>query len=214
MPDGQDKSDDLIAELAKLMASNAQGAEPEANPAPKLVTLADAPKPEGPGPAMVRIPGMDSPVASTPTPAVGSPVPPVDRPAPIAPGVLRIPGMDQPVAASPARPVFSPAPVVTSPTPAPVASSPAPSAAAAESRPGASFDFGTLPPAASTSFKPEPMANWQDREIPQAGAVCGRRRSLRRLAPVARPVVARGAGAGAPGCRSSPPSLTAPVVHA
>ena len=69
MPDGQDKSDDLIAELAKLMANNAQGAEPEAKSAPKLVTLADATKPEGQGPAMVRIPGMDAPVAATPTPA-------------------------------------------------------------------------------------------------------------------------------------------------
>ena len=39
MSDGQDKSDDLIAELAKLMASGAGGAEPDAKPAPRLVTL-------------------------------------------------------------------------------------------------------------------------------------------------------------------------------
>lgn len=173
MPDGQDKSDDLIAELAKLMANNAQGAEPEAKPAPKLVTLPDAPKPEGQGPAMVRIPGMDAPVAAAPapTPAASAPVPPpVDRPAPIAPGVLRIPGMDQPVAATPAPAVTSPAPAVSP-----------------EAKPAASFDFGTLP-AASTSFKPEPMANWQDREIPKP--VPMRPATVETSAPAARPAVA------------------------
>lgn len=170
MPDGQDKSDDLIAELAKLMANNAQGAEPEAKPAPKLVTLPDAPKPEGQAPAMVRIPGMDAPVAAAraPAPAVSAPVPPpVDRPAPISPGVLRIPGMDQPVAAAPAPAVNSPA-----------------SAVSAGFKPAASFDFGTLP-AASTSFKPEPMANWQDREIPKP--VPMRPAAVETSAPVARP---------------------------
>jgi hypothetical protein len=176
MPDGQDKSDDLIAELAKLMANNAQGAEPEAKPAPKLVTLPEASRPEGQGPAMVRIPGMDAPVAATPAPApaVSAPVPPADRPAPITPGVLRIPGMDQPVATTPA-------PAVTSP----VAPSPAPSVSAPAPRPAASFDFGTLP-AASTSFKPEPMANWQDREIPKP--VPMRPAAVETSAPVARPV--------------------------
>lgn len=153
MPDGQDKSDDLIAELAKLMASNAQGAEPEAKPAPKLVTLPGTPAPQAQGSGLVRIPGMDAPVAATPAAAASAPVPPtVDRPAPISPGVLRIPGMDQPVAAPPA-------PAVS----APVA---APSAVQAEAKPAASFDFGTMP-TASTSFKPEPMSNWQDREIPR-----------------------------------------------
>lgn len=153
MPDGQDKSDDLIAELAKLMASNAQGAEPEAKPAPKLVTLPETSAPQAPGSGLVRIPGMDAPVAATPAPAASAPVPPVaDRPTPISPGVLRIPGMDQPVVATPA-PVVS-APVVTPPAVQP------------EAKPAASFDFGTMP-TASTSFKPEPMSNWQDREIPR-----------------------------------------------
>lgn len=148
MPDGQDKSDDLIAELAKLMANNAQGAEPEAKPAPKLVTLNETPRPEGQGPApLVRIPGMDAPAVPS-VQATSAPVPPPsDRPTPIAPGVLRIPGMDQPVAAAPA----------------PAATAPAPQS---ETKPAASFDFGTLP-AASTTFKPEPMSNWQDREIPK-----------------------------------------------
>lgn len=173
MPDGQDKSDDLIAELAKLMANNAQGAEPEAKPAPKLVTLPEASKPEGQGPAMVRIPGMDAPVAATPGPAVTAPVPSaIDRPQPIAPGVLRIPGMDQPVAAAPA----------------PAGTSTPPQAQAVSTpvqKPAASFDFGTLP-AASTSFKPEPMANWQDREIPKP--VPMRPATVETSAPVARPV--------------------------
>lgn len=142
MPDGQDKSDDLIAELAKLMASNAQGAEPEAKPAPKLVTLPETSlPPAGQAPVSVRIPGMDAPVASPPPAPAAS----AERPAPIPPGVLRIPGMDQPVSNNPAPPVQAPQ---------------------ADARPAASFDFGTLPPA-STSFKPEPMANWQDREIPR-----------------------------------------------
>jgi len=184
MPDGQDKSDDLIAELAKLMANNAQGAEPEAKPAPKLVTLPEAPRPEGQGPAMVRIPGMDAPVAATPAPApvVNAPAPSAtDRPAPITPGVLRIPGMDQPVAATPAPPASSPAPVISSPASA------APAITAPAQKPAASFDFGTLP-AASTSFKPEPMANWQDREIPRP--VPMRPAAVDTSAPVARPVVA------------------------
>lgn len=164
MPDGQDKSDDLIAELAKLMANNAQGAEPEAKPAPKLVTLPETSTPAGQGPALVRIPGMDAPVAAAPAPVVSAPVPP---PAPIAAGVLRIPGMDQPVAA----------------TPAPAATSPMPQA---DAKPAASFDFGTLP-TASTSFKPEPMANWQDREIPRP--VPARPVATEIPAPAPRPVV-------------------------
>ncbi|RYE87800.1 MAG: hypothetical protein EOP19_03255, partial [Hyphomicrobiales bacterium] len=42
MSDSQEKSDDLIAELAKLMASNAQGGEPEAKPALKMQPLNEA----------------------------------------------------------------------------------------------------------------------------------------------------------------------------
>ncbi|MDB5538587.1 MAG: hypothetical protein JWQ89_314 [Devosia sp.] len=151
MADGQDKSDDLIAELAKLMASSAQGAEPEAKPAPRLVTLPETPRPEGQGPVSIRIPGMDAPAA--PAAAVNSPVPQASsRPASAAP-VLRIPGMDQPFGPSPAPAAATPAPVITPPAPV-------------EAKPAASFDFGTLPPA-STSFRPEPMSNWQDREIPR-----------------------------------------------
>ncbi len=140
MSDGQDKSDDLIAELAKLMASTAGGPEPEAKPAPKLVTLADEPRPAGAGPSPVRIPGMDSPAAPLSAQAK-----------PAAPPVLRIPGMDQPVTVSP-PPVAAPQETKSEPKPEPK-----------------SFDFGTLPPA--SSVRPEPMANWQDREIPKPVAV-------------------------------------------
>lgn len=163
MPDGQEKSDDLIAELAKLMASNAGPSEPEARPAPKLVTLPDAPRADAPAPAPspVRIPGMDAPVSAAPAPAPSSPIPTPAAAAP-TPGVFRIPGMDQPVA-TPAAAAPAPRPVVTSPAPAPVATSPAP--AVSPAKPAASIDFGTLP--AASTFKPEPMSNWQDREIPK-----------------------------------------------
>ncbi len=146
MPDGQEKSDDLIAELAKLMASSAGSSEPEAKPAPKLVTLSDDHRPATPGPAPIRIPGMDAPVVPSPAATAAQ-----QQPAPTPVGVLRIPGMDHPVA-------VAPAPVV--PTP------PATVASAVETKPAASFDFGQLPTAATT-FKPEPMSNWQDREIPK-----------------------------------------------
>ena len=42
MSESQEKSDDLIAELAKLMATNAQGGEPEAKPAIKMQPLSEA----------------------------------------------------------------------------------------------------------------------------------------------------------------------------
>ncbi|WP_423068130.1 SPOR domain-containing protein [Devosia sp. CN2-171] len=151
MPDGQEKSDDLIAELAKLMASNAGSPEPEPRPAPKLVTLPDAPAPQAPAPSPVRIPGMDAPaapVAAAPTPAAPPSAP--------APGVFRIPGMDQPVSAPVAA--TAPAPTTVAPTLAPTITPPA-------AKPAASIDFGTLP--AASTFKPEPMSSWQDREIPK-----------------------------------------------
>ncbi|WP_374621860.1 hypothetical protein [Devosia sp.] len=157
MSDGQEKSDDLIAELAKLMASGAGGAE-EAKPAPRLVSATDAPRPATPA---IRIPGMEA-IAPAPV-AGGTPTAPVSPAA--APAMLRIPGMDQPVAAAPTARPATPPPVA----PAPIASAaPAPVASAAalepERRP-ATIDFGTLPPAAAP--RPEPLANWQDREIPK-----------------------------------------------
>ncbi len=144
MPDGQDKSDDLIAELAKLMASGAGGGEPDAKPAPRLVTLDEGTAP----PAGIRIPGMDAPVVSPASqPAVARPMTP-------SPAV-RIPGMDRPVPSSP-----SPA--------MPIAAAPgAPPAEAPPAKPAA-FDFGVLP--AAGAIKPEPLVNWQDREVPKPAA--------------------------------------------
>ncbi|WP_421760130.1 SPOR domain-containing protein [Devosia sp.] len=144
MPDGQDKSDDLIAELAKLMASGAGGAEPDAKPAPRLVTLDEGTAP----PAGIRIPGMDAPVApAAQQPAAARPMTP--------PPALRIPGMDRPVPASPAPAMPS------------AAASVAPPAEAAPAKPAA-FDFGVLP--AASAMKPEPLVNWQDREVPRPAA--------------------------------------------
>jgi hypothetical protein len=192
MPDGQDKSDDLIAELAKLMASNA-GPEPEAKPAPKLVTVPDAPKPEGQAPSPIRIPGMDAPVAAAPQPAPAVTAAPA-QPAPIGAGVLRVPGMDRPV------PVAAPAA-----TPTPVAAAPKP----AETRPAASFDFGSV--SAAPTFKPEPMSSWQDREIPKpvpSRPVAGPAESS--LAPSAPAVTAE--PSPAPAVRPAPQS--SPMVEA
>lgn len=77
MSDTQDKSDDLIAELAKLMASNAQGSESE--PKPTVIKLAPLSEATVPRTSPIRIPGMDAPAA----------------PATVAPAV-RIPGMEKP----------------------------------------------------------------------------------------------------------------------
>ncbi len=205
MSDGQDKSDDLIAELAKLMASSAGGAEPEAKPGPKLVSVPE-PQAAEPRPAAptIRIPGMDAPVAAAPQPA---PVIPAAAPASAAPApTIRIPGMDQPVAA-PVRPA----------TPALAEQKPAETKPAevkpAETR-APSIDFGTLPPAAS--IRPEPMSNWQDREVPKSIST---RPGLaadpvltppapKAPAPVAAPVVAPPASA----FNSAPAPVAAPVA--
>lgn len=205
MPDGQEKSDDLIAELAKLMASNAGSSEPEARPAPKLVTLTDNPRPEGQAPSPIRIPGMDAPTA---------PVAPATSAAPAAPpSIFRIPGMDQPLPAAPSpvpAPVSALPPAPAAPTP-PTAMTPqaavTPSAAmtppaSAGPRPSASIDFGTLP--AASTFKPEPMSNWQDREIPKPVA----------SRPVPAPVVAPPPPAAAEPAPASDPMAELEAVFA
>lgn len=127
MSDSQEKSDDLIAELAKLMASNAQGGDTEAKPTLKMPPLsADVPasKPgapvaaapqsaRAPTPPPIRIPGMSQPVPqpAPPTPSAASqPAPVADAPRP-AP-TIRIPGMSQPVPVSPAP--VAPQPVAAS----------------------------------------------------------------------------------------------------
>jgi hypothetical protein len=87
MSDSQEKSDDLIAELAKLMANNAGGAEPGPKPSViKLPPLNDATIKAAP----VRIPGME---AARPAPTESA------RPAPATMGAaptIRIPGMEKP----------------------------------------------------------------------------------------------------------------------
>ena len=109
MPDPADKSDDLIAELAKLMAAptgKPSAVQPPARPAPlNLTPMPTTPATAAPTPTPVRIPGMDAapakPAAQAPTPA---PTPVADTRAP-ATGTIRIPGMDQPAPVSTSAPV-------------------------------------------------------------------------------------------------------------
>ncbi len=147
MSESQEKSDDLIAELAKLMASNAQGGEPEAKPAIKMQPLNEATVAAA---APLRIPGMPSPAPAA-APAAAAP----EAPKPAVAPTLRIPGMSQPVAASAEPAIVPPAP----------SAAPAPQA---ESRPalGGQFDFGK-PPGVAPVIAPEPMTNWQSREMPK-----------------------------------------------
>ncbi len=84
MSDSQEKSDDLIAELAKLMASSAQGSESE--PKPTVIKLAPLSDATVPSPSPIRIPGMEAPAAPAAS-AAPSPAP-----------TIRIPGMERPAA--------------------------------------------------------------------------------------------------------------------
>lgn len=207
MPDGQDKSDDLIAELAKLMASGPGGPETPANPAPKLVTLPD-PAPVA-RPAAIRIPGMDAPI---PAPVAAAPRTPdaaqANRPA----------KPPTPTADRPATPAFG-RPAVTAAPPSPSHGVPqAPTAATTPAAapftlriPGMEAPV-TIPPPATTApvaerpvstpapRAPEPaprppqQASWQDRETPRA--------------PEPRPTVER-----RPELRPAPPTTMAPVVQ-
>jgi hypothetical protein len=103
MPDPADKSDDLIAELAKLMAASPGGSQPAvapiARPAPLDPSSTAAPAPSSPTP--IRIPGMDQPRpanASSPVPAAAAQRAPVT-------GAIRIPGKDNPAPVSTSAPV-------------------------------------------------------------------------------------------------------------
>lgn len=149
MSESQEKSDDLIAELAKLMATNAQGGEPKAEQALKMSPLSEATVPS-PGP--LRIPGMTNPAPAA-APAAAAPEAKLAV-APAAP-TIRIPGMGLPVAAAPA-PQADPivAPPVASPAPEPKAGL------------GPQFDFGK-PPSAAPAIAPEPLSNWQTRDVPK-----------------------------------------------
>ncbi len=152
MPDPADKSDDLIAELAKLMATT-PGNKPAPAPVPSAaVPRMPAPMPGNPAPAPAptvaptpfRIPGMDAaprpvvaPVAPVAAAPVQAPAPQPEQRAPVT-GSIRIPGMDQP------------APVSTS---APVSK----------------FDFGKPVPAAAP-IRQEPIASLSERIAAQQAA--------------------------------------------
>src|SRR6185312_3498069 len=113
MPDPADKSDDLIAELAKLMAAptgKENAVPPPTRPAPlnlSPISTNPAPAPTASAPPVVRIPGMDAappkPTAQPVTPPA-APAPAADTRAP-ATGTIRIPGMDQPAPVSTSAPV-------------------------------------------------------------------------------------------------------------
>lgn len=105
MSDSKEKSDDLIAELARLMASNAQGSEPA--PKPSVIKLPPLGEASVPSPGPLRIPGMDAgrPVSAAPAPT------PAVAPVSVSPAV-RIPGMEKPAGIS------DPAPAATAPRPA------------------------------------------------------------------------------------------------
>jgi hypothetical protein len=104
MSDPADKSDDLIAELAKLMAASPGGDKPQvapiARPAP-IDPLAGSPS-GSPAPATpIRIPGMDQPRPAAAAPAS----PPAAAPRAPVTGAIRIPGMDNPAPVATSAPV-------------------------------------------------------------------------------------------------------------
>ena len=141
MTNQPDSSDDLIAELAKLMATNAKGdasgnkaqtSPASSTPSPALQGLAGS----GAKPA-VRIPGLDMPPLSVvpidstarsdskPSGFDFKPLAPIASQAKPGTSVpsIRIPGMDQPVPApqaAPAPPPAAPAPQAAAPAPKPV----------------------------------------------------------------------------------------------
>ncbi len=101
MSDPADKSDDLIAELAKLMAASPGGDRPPVSPIAKpapLETVAAAPAPSAPTP--IRIPGMDQPRPAAAPQAAAAPA----VRAPVT-GAIRIPGMDNPAPVATSAPV-------------------------------------------------------------------------------------------------------------
>ncbi len=98
MSDPADKSDDLIAELAKLMAATPGSEKPAAAPVAKPEPSDSAAA--SPTPPPVRIPGADQPRPST---SPSSTAPSAPR-APVT-GTIRIPGMDNPAPVSTSAPV-------------------------------------------------------------------------------------------------------------
>jgi hypothetical protein len=99
MSDPADKSDDLIAELAKLMAAAPGSDKPAAAPIAKAEPF-DSAAAAPPTPPPVRIPGATPARPSTPS---SSAAPSAPR-APVT-GTIRIPGMDNPAPVSTSAPV-------------------------------------------------------------------------------------------------------------
>ncbi|HWA18996.1 MAG TPA: SPOR domain-containing protein [Devosia sp.] len=100
MSDPGDKSDDLISELARLMASSATGGESLVKPIARPAPL----NPEATSPAPIRIPGMDTPLPVSTVPA-SAPILTPEPPRAPATGTIRIPGMDQPAPVTTSAPV-------------------------------------------------------------------------------------------------------------
>ena len=175
MSDSQEKSDDLIAELAKLMASDAQGSEGAPKPTViKLPPLSEATVKTTP----VRIPGMESKDSAEPDGAKSEP--PASSAAPKVAPIVRIPGLEKPAGvpetkpssaeAKPAGPAHTASPAESRPA-APPTSPDASSAGAepgsAEPKPVPRLDLGRLPGAAP-AIQSEPLANWQAHSAPAA----------------------------------------------
>ena len=167
MSESQDKSDDLIAELAKLMASNASGGDAAA-PKPaviKLPPLNEATVQTTP----VRIPGMEpaksaEPVRNPPPSAAAAPVriPGMEKPAGID-----LPPPPQPRPASQfdfgrppsAAPVLQPEPLANWETPgAPKIKLAEPNPRPAAVQQLAAMKFDPVTPASAVDFKPAPAA--------------------------------------------------------
>jgi len=126
MSDPADKSDDLIAELARLMATPAANTKPAVQPVASRTAPQIVPEPPA-APASIRIPGMDPAPIRTAAPApapvsppvaasVAAPVAatPIENRAP-ATGTIRIPGMDQPAPVAPSAPVAKADPAPAAP---------------------------------------------------------------------------------------------------
>jgi hypothetical protein len=193
MADQADKSDDLIAELARLMATTGPAADAKGSSTVKVTS-----PPANGAPPRIRIPGMDNPVEvpvsarpASPQPAPTQPAPgptpsaAADRPAGIS---IRIPGMEPPPGLVQQRAAVPPSPVqagagqprpvappIAAATPNPSAEAPKPSAGAANpagqgptpsAQPQAGpskFDFGALSKTPPV-VNTEPLKALQDRQ--------------------------------------------------
>lgn len=174
MSDSQEKSDDLIAELAKLMASNAQGSESE--PKPTVIKL--APLSES-TPPPIRIPGMDMPAGSAmPTPTIR--IPGMERPAGVdapAPAAEALPAPKPQAAPDPGRaPGTVLPPLDQTPQPAsPPRVEPAVPPAQPQSTPAAEpepfkFDFGFGANGGAASDKDTNAPKPQEQAVPATAA--------------------------------------------